>query len=637
MAAKGAKVGKAFIEFSLADGKFRKSLGRASAKLKSFGRTVGSIGAKMSAVSAGMLAGFGGAMKAFAAMGDKIDKIAQRTGMGSEFLSALSFASQQTGQDIVTFEKTISRMQRTIYDAGRGLSLPNEALADLGLTLADVENLSPEEQFKLIAQRISQIEDPTKRAGVAMSIFGNSGRKMLPLLNDGANGINALMQEAEDLGIVLAKEDVSAAAELTDAFNRTVQQFKKFVFLIGASVAGEFMDFLKIVQNITVGILKWVDKNRAVILMVAKIALVIGAIGGALMGLGLFFTIAGVAAAGLATAIGVVLGAVAFLLSPIGLLIASVAALGTWLITSTDIGRQFAQKFMEYFQQLRDFGMRTFGALADALKAGDMTAAAEILWATLGVIWEKGVGALESIWVGAQAIYTTTWTGVASFLFGIWGKLKIAWAEVVSFMRKFWSKMTTDIKSGFVKAQTFFTKMVLKAQKKAMEFATGEEFDISVELNQAEKRERELVAGFNEDQDDAIADAEAKRKEDREAIQQEQDVFKQDIDRTRDAAKEKREKRLTVAQERQAAATERWLKATDTSDKKRQELEDSPTIDRAAMGAAEAGGRSSIGLSNARGIQSLMQGSTSIAERNLRANERTADNSEKQNRETIGA
>ena len=286
MAAKGAKVGKAFIEFSLADGKFRKSLGRASAKLKSFGRTVGSIGAKMSAVSAGMLAGFGGAMKAFAAMGDKIDKIAQRTGMGSEFLSALSFASQQTGQDIVTFEKTISRMQRTIYDAGRGLSLPNEALADLGLTLADVENLSPEEQFKLIAQRISQIEDPTKRAGVAMSIFGNSGRKMLPLLNDGANGINALMQEAEDLGIVLAKEDVSAAAELTDAFNRTVQQFKKFVFLIGASVAGEFMDFLKIVQNITVGILKWVDKNRAVILMVAKIALVIGAIGGALMGLG---------------------------------------------------------------------------------------------------------------------------------------------------------------------------------------------------------------------------------------------------------------------------------------------------------------------------------------------------------------
>ena len=138
MAAKGAKVGKAFIEFSLADGKFRKSLGRASAKLKSFGRTVGSIGAKMSAVSAGMLAGFGGAMKAFAAMGDKIDKIAQRTGMGSEFLSALSFASQQTGQDIVTFEKTISRMQRTIYDAGRGLSLPNEALADLGLTLADV-------------------------------------------------------------------------------------------------------------------------------------------------------------------------------------------------------------------------------------------------------------------------------------------------------------------------------------------------------------------------------------------------------------------------------------------------------------------------------------------------------------------
>ena len=635
MAAKGAKAGKAIVEFSLVDGKFRKGLQRASAKLKSFGRSLGGLGAKMAASSGAMLATFTAATKAFVAMGDQIALTSNKLGIDPEPLQKLGFAASQTGVEVGTLNTALQRQTRRLSEAAKGSGSAAGALKELGLNAQELNQLSPDEQFHRIADAMQRFPK-SDQIRMAMAIWDTEGVNLVNTIEGGSDALNAFAAEFERLGLLVNDDDVKNASILGATYEVLSRQLKHFVFLIGAAVAEEFTAFLKITQNVIAVILKWVDKNRALLSMILKVTVVVGAIGAALMGLGLFFTIAGVAAAGLATAIGVVLGAVSFLLSPIGLLIASVAALGTWLITSTDIGRQFAQKFMEYFQQLRDFGMRTFGALADALKAGDMTAAAEILWATLGVIWEKGVGALESIWVGAQAIYTTTWTGVASFLFGIWGKLKIAWAEVVSFMRKFWGKMTTDIKSGFVKAQTFFTKMVLKAQKKAMEFATGEEFDISVELNQAEKRERELVAGFNEDQDDAIADAEAKRKEDREAIQQEQDVFKQDIDRTRDAAKEKREKRLTAAQERQAAATERWLKATETSEKKRQELEDSPTIDRAAMGAAEAGGRSSIGLSNARGIQSLMQGSTSIAERNLRANERTADNSEKQNRETIG-
>jgi len=46
-------------------------------------------------------------------------------------------------------------MQRSIYDAGRGLSTQTDALADLGLTFKDLDGLSPEAQFKLLLNRMA--------------------------------------------------------------------------------------------------------------------------------------------------------------------------------------------------------------------------------------------------------------------------------------------------------------------------------------------------------------------------------------------------------------------------------------------------------------------------------------------------
>jgi len=40
-------------------------------------------------------------------------------------------------------------MQRSIYDAGRGLSTATDALADLGLTMADLDGLSPDCRYAI--------------------------------------------------------------------------------------------------------------------------------------------------------------------------------------------------------------------------------------------------------------------------------------------------------------------------------------------------------------------------------------------------------------------------------------------------------------------------------------------------------
>src|SRR5690606_36333090 len=134
-------------------------------------------------------------------------------------------------------ENGLRRMQRTIYDAGRGLSTATDALADLGLTAEDLAGLSPEQQFKLLAERISQIEDPTLKAALAMGIFGRSGTQLLPLFASGARGIEMLQAEARRLGLTMSGEDAKAAEEFSDALDRLWQVVNMGVFRVGAALA----------------------------------------------------------------------------------------------------------------------------------------------------------------------------------------------------------------------------------------------------------------------------------------------------------------------------------------------------------------------------------------------------------------
>ena len=123
-------------------------------RLKTFGTSVQAIGLKIMAVSAAMLAPMAGALKHFSSFGDQVAKMAKRTGLSVETLSELRFVASQTGTEFGSLENAFRKMQRSIYDAGRGLSTQKDALEDLGLTFDDLKKLSPEEQFKLIGDRL---------------------------------------------------------------------------------------------------------------------------------------------------------------------------------------------------------------------------------------------------------------------------------------------------------------------------------------------------------------------------------------------------------------------------------------------------------------------------------------------------
>lgn len=280
------RAGRAFVEMSLRSGELDKGLRVAQAKMRRFGSAMASIGTQITGATALVAAPLAASVKIFTSYGDSVAKMAARTGWSVEALSELQYAAGLSGADVSQLENGIRRMQSTVYDAGRGLSTANDALKDLGVSAGELQGLSPEEQFKLLAQRVSQVEDPTLRAALAMRVFGRSGTALLPLMANGAKGIEALMGEARALGLTMDAETAQAAEKLSDAIDRLKAVVQKTAFEIGASLADALTDASGKLTELAKSTMEWVKANRQIVLDVAKTTAGVGATGIALVGLG---------------------------------------------------------------------------------------------------------------------------------------------------------------------------------------------------------------------------------------------------------------------------------------------------------------------------------------------------------------
>ncbi|MBR4103907.1 MAG: phage tail tape measure protein, partial [Thermoguttaceae bacterium] len=166
------------------------------------------------------------ALDAFVGFGDEMDKMSQRTGFAVETLSAFSHAAGQCGTDLGTVEGAIRGFQSVLGDAANGSKDAAEKFERIGLNVAELVNLAPEEQFRRIMRAVASVENPTLRAAAAMEIFGDAGAQLGPMINGGADALDAYLKEAQEAGVVMSGEQAASAAALSDAFGRLKASFQ---------------------------------------------------------------------------------------------------------------------------------------------------------------------------------------------------------------------------------------------------------------------------------------------------------------------------------------------------------------------------------------------------------------------------
>ncbi len=467
-AAQGIRAGRAFIELGVSD-KLTKGLRAAQKRLQAFGEGLRSIGTRLGAIGASALAALFGTAKTFADMGDSLDEMSARTGVSVETLSELGFAAELAGADMETLETGIRKMQKTISEAIGGSKSAADALAQLGLSVANLKDLSPEQQFKLIADRISRIADPTLRAALAMEIFGKSGTRLLPLIQDGAKGLAKFQEQARALGLTVSTQAAKDAAVLADALDTVWRVLKQAVFTIGSALAPTITELANKVTRAVVAFMNWVKENKALVVTVFQVAAGVAAAGAALITLGVAASALGAALGGLATivsgvgaALGIIGSAIATLVSPIGLAITAVAGLGAAIVVYIGAGGDALAWLGEQFRWLRDAIYKVIGGVSDALAAGDITLAAQILWLALKLAWQQGVDALNRAWLEAKRFFIGTaqamWFGALAAAQQVLHALEVAWIETTAFLSKTWTNFTSDLRQAWGIIQNWLTK-----------------------------------------------------------------------------------------------------------------------------------------------------------------------------------
>ena len=208
--------------------KVNRELRFAQRDLEQTRRRVTMLAGAMTAVGAIALRG---AVRQFRQMSDEADRIGKlgiQLGISAEAVQELGFAAEQSGSNLEQFSKGLVQMQRNIQSANDGLATQQRAFARMGIEVEKLRGLSPDQQFELIADALSKMEDQTQRNSSALEIFGRSATNILPLISRGSAGIQELREQMRATGGVMSQEAVDAAQQFNDAINVLTKQLNAF-------------------------------------------------------------------------------------------------------------------------------------------------------------------------------------------------------------------------------------------------------------------------------------------------------------------------------------------------------------------------------------------------------------------------
>lgn len=196
----------------------QKALGGLTGAVESsHAKIVGVVGAITGLAGA---AGIGALVKAQMGAIDSTAKVADQLGISTEALVGLRHAADLAGVGNEEFDASLRKMQKSIGDASVSGGSAAEKFEALGLSVNDLANSSPDQQFIKISEAITSIENPAQRAAAVTDIFGKQGQKLLNTMLGGAGAIKDATAETELFGTSLSRVEAAKVEAANDSLTR---------------------------------------------------------------------------------------------------------------------------------------------------------------------------------------------------------------------------------------------------------------------------------------------------------------------------------------------------------------------------------------------------------------------------------
>ena len=226
-----------------------------------FGTVAKGIGLAATALT-GIGAGLFAMTKNVADSQAQVEEFGRRIGVSTEFLSEMAFAAEQEGIANQALNTSLQRLQRRLGEAADGTGIAVNAFQKLGIKLTDTTGkVRPlEKVFPEVAEALSKVEDPSKRAALAMKLMDTEGVKLLQIMDKGADGLQAYSDRAQELGIVVTESAAKSSKEFAGNLTDLQKSFSGVVRLLANELIPIFVPLLK---GLTDSILEWRTSGKA--------------------------------------------------------------------------------------------------------------------------------------------------------------------------------------------------------------------------------------------------------------------------------------------------------------------------------------------------------------------------------------
>lgn len=195
------------------------------------------VGGEFGKIIASQVTAVVAAVAAYLSYADALDEMSERTGIAADKLAGLEYVAAQTGTSLQSLVELLGRMTDKASDAANGSERASRVFKTMGIAVTDASGAlrSQEELLGDIADRFKSYADGSQKVALAQEVFGRGGRQLIPLLNQGRDGLAAMTEEYQKLGGITPE-----AARRMGAFNDSLAATK----IQMQSLTGQFVQGL---------------------------------------------------------------------------------------------------------------------------------------------------------------------------------------------------------------------------------------------------------------------------------------------------------------------------------------------------------------------------------------------------------
>lgn len=462
-------------------------------------------------------------------------------------------------------------------------------LAEIGVQAVDAAG-----DLRPIVDIINDLAKATENMGGAQrlalfeTLFGR-GQAAALVLAEGAEAFDNLADSIRNSAGEAQRTAKQMDAGIGGAFRRLLSAVEGIAIAIGEAIEAPVRKAADLLARLSGFITNLVSRNQALVQLAFKATVAFGVLGVALVAAGLAMTLAGAAIGGMATATAVLLkllalsaAALGALLSPLALVIAGVVGLGVAVIHASGAGAKALQWLGERFQLLLSSAMRVIDGMRDALAAGDLQLAAQVLWAGLRLAWERGIAPLRQVWTNFRSWFESASVNAFSGAQKAWSRVRNwfeqnfpeftmritrMWAGLTSGMQQVWARFQNWLSDRFLEVMGMFdeTLDVQAAQ------ALGRD-QLQTQIDAIEQARRDAV---NEAQRRAALNDDDRQRE----LEQELNAIEQARQEALDRIASERDSRIGAAEDALRTAREQLEDARQRARDARTESEqDEPDV-----------------------------------------------------------